>query len=365
MIGLYLHVPFCRTSCGYCDFVREPVSGDIPERFIDALCRQIASFSGPDEAGTVYLGGGTPSLLGVEALERIFAALQARFRFIPPAGHRDCEISIEANPDDISPELAKAWQEAGINRASVGVQSFDDRVLRYLGRRHDADGARRACTIVGEAFENWSMDLIFGAHPISAWGDSLRECARLAPAHVSAYGLTYEPGTAFEQRMHEAIDDDTALQLYHETEARLDGYVHYEISNFARPGKVCVHNLVYWHNEEYAGFGPGAYSFVDGVRSRNLPGIEDYVRAPEERSEALHLTDREIRVETAIQLLRLAEGLSKRAYAERFGTEVEQDHGVALRYLVGRGLLVEDEERIRPTAVGFDLNNEIGLALVG
>ncbi|MCL4694997.1 MAG: hypothetical protein KJ060_21105, partial [Candidatus Hydrogenedentes bacterium] len=252
----------------------------------------------------------------------------------------------------------------GVNRISMGVQSFDEEALRYLGRRHDADGARRACALVAEHFESWNLDLMFGAHPVSAYPATLAECRAIAPPHVSSYGLTYEAGTPFGKRADEAIDDDTYLDLYTQTVEGLKPLARYEVSNFARPGFECRHNLRYWHNETYAGFGPGAYSFLDGVRARNHVKLEAYLADPGGKCEELELSDREIRLETVIQYLRLAEGLPRRTYTERFGRNVLDDFGEAISHLCERGLIADTGSALRPTERGFELNNEIGLALV-
>ena len=357
--GVYLHVPYCRTICPYCDFVKRRIGGAVPDEFIDAVSREIAEFDGPGRADTVFFGGGTPSLVSPPNLERILDALGRRFALPDP------EITVEANPDDITDELAAAWKSLGVNRVSLGVQSFSDETLRYLGRRHDAEKARRACETVATHFGNWSMDLIFGAHPAAAFESTLGECAAFAPRHVSAYGLTYEPGTPFGKRADEAIDEDAYLASFWQAAQRLPDLARYEISNFAQPGYECRHNLLYWHNHEYAGFGPAAYSFVNGVRARNVVDTDAYLGNPGEKCEALNLGIDEIRVETVIQHLRLARGLDKSAYAIRFDRDVRDDFGAALDDLLDRGLVVEDNTHIRPTAKGFELNNEIGLALVG
>jgi len=358
LIGVYVHIPFCRTVCPYCDFLRGPIEGSVPAEFVDAVCRELAAFGGRGEAKTVYLGGGTPSLLDVGGLARVLPAVRGCFTLA------DVEITLEANPDDCTRSLVDAWRDLGVNRVSLGVQSFDDRVLRYLGRRHDAAGAHRACELVAEHFENWGMDLIFGAYPLDAWPGTLDAAVAYAPPHVSTYGLTFEPGTPFGDRREEAVDDAAWLCMYRHTEAALAGYAHYEIANFARPGRECRHNLIYWTNGEYAGFGPGAYSFLDGVRSRNATELADYMAEPGEKGESLELTDREVRMETVIQHLRLKRGLRKEDYSRRFGGEVHDDFAGALAVLVERGLLEEDDEAIRPTPRGFELNDEIGLLLV-
>jgi len=358
MFGIYIHIPFCRTVCPYCDFVRERVDGAAPDAYVDAVCREIERFEGPEAAGSVFFGGGTPSLLRPESLERILGTVAHRFRLDSP------EITLEANPDDVTAPLARAWRDLGVNRISLGVQSFDDAVLRALGRRHNADRARDACALVAAHFENWSMDLIFGARPVEAWWPTLDECMRLDPPHVSAYGLTYEAGTPFEKRASEALDQERALRLYEEAEVALAAFDHYEISNFAKPGFAARHNLIYWRNEAYAGFGTAAFSFVDGVRARNLTDTRAYMQEPGKKSESLRLSDHEIRVETLIQHFRLREGLLKAYYRRRFGVEARADFCPQLDALCARGLIEEDKGAFRPTREGFYLNNEIGIALV-
>ncbi len=359
MIAVYVHVPYCRTLCPYCDFNRTRLAGGVPESYLNALAAEIAAFEGPSDARSIFFGGGTPSLLAPAQLERILGALRSRFRIA------DAEISLEANSDDVTSALMDAWKALGVTRVSLGVQSFDDDVLRYLGRRHDAATARRACESVAARFDNWSMDLIFGARPVAAWDETLRTGAAFAPPHVSAYGLTYEPGTPFDARRGDEIDEDDYLRMYHRPEAFLGECRRYEVSNFARPGFECRHNLVYWHNEEYAGFGPGAYSFVNGVRARNTAGIDEYLMHPGTKEESVRLTDREVRVETLIQHLRLVAGLSLAYYRGRFGAGPHEEFGARLDVLRARGLIEECEDTLRPTRQGLELNNEIGLELVG
>jgi oxygen-independent coproporphyrinogen III oxidase len=358
MFRIYIHIPFCRTRCPYCDFVSQAIPGAVPEEYVQTLCGEIEAFEGPSAAESVFYGGGTPSLLSTDQAERILTALHRRFRLDAP------EITIEANPDDVTAALVGDWARLGINRVSLGVQHFDDAILRYLGRRHDADGARRACAQVAEHFTNWNLDLIFGAPPVDRWAYTLAEAVSWRPTHIAAYGLTYEPGTRFEQRTNDAVDDEQWLALYQTAESMLSEYVHYEVSNFALPGFESRHNLGYWRNEAYAGFGTGAYSFVDGVRARNLVDTAAYLLQPGFKGEALMLSDAEARVETLIQHFRLKEGLPKESYRKRFGRAVEDDFGPQIALLKQRGLLEETDDRIFPTQEGFYLNNEIGLALV-
>lgn len=357
-IGVYLHVPYCRVACPYCDFVKKGIDGGAPPAFAEAMCGEIRAFEGPDEVGSIFLGGGTPSLLNESALSSIFTAIRDRFTLMDP------EISLEANPDDITGDGLASWLDLGINRLSLGVQSFDDDVLAYLGRCHDADCARSACSQVAERFDNWGIDLIFGARPLEAWAPTLLECLAFDPPHVSTYGLTFEEKTPFWKRRDEALDSDDSLDLYRVAMDVLGAYDHYEISNFSKSGFQSAHNQIYWRNGEYAGFGPGAYSFLGGVRSRNSLRINRYLTKPGERAEELPLGDREVQVETLLQYFRTRSGLIRDEYVRRFGHAVEEDFGHALEGLLARGLLEDDGEAIRPTRKGYELNNEIGLALV-
>ncbi|MBI1319967.1 MAG: radical SAM family heme chaperone HemW [Candidatus Hydrogenedens sp.] len=360
MLAIYVHIPFCKTLCPYCDFVKQRTAAGNRDAFTAAVTREILGFAGPREACSVFFGGGTPSQLEPAQLAAVTGALRERFDFAPEA-----EWTLEANPDDVTDDAARGWLDAGINRVSLGVQSLDDQTLRYLGRRHNAAAARRACETVGRHFERWSLDLMFGAPPVERWDDTLRAVNEIDPPHVAAYGLTYEASTPFARRAHEALDDDAMLGLYQRMEAAFADYDHYEISNFAKVGQHSAHNLVYWRNEPYAGFGTGAYCFVDGVRARNHPGADDYLRAPGEKAEALRLSDHEVKLETVIQHLRLRTGLPRDYYAQRFGEPVEAEFGPALASLAARGLLADDGKVITPTREGFYLNNEIGLELVG
>jgi oxygen-independent coproporphyrinogen-3 oxidase len=359
MFGVYVHVPYCKTLCPYCDFVKVRDTQGVPDAFVDALCKEIAEFNGPADAQSVFFGGGTPSRFSAAQLFRVCNALRARFHFAP-----DAEWTLEANPDDLNPDLLTAILDAGLNRLSLGVQSFDDRVLKFLGRRHKSAPALAACEMVAEHFDNWSLDLMFGAPPLDAWADTLQRAVALAPPHISSYGLTYEEGTPFEKRADRATPEDQMLEMYQQMEAALAHFDHYEISNFALPGRQATHNLVYWQNESYAGFGAGAVSYVGGLRARNHASIERYLADPGGKDETFIISSREERVETIIQHMRLQAGLPRERYATRFGADVMQEFGPELTRLEQRGLLDISESLIQPTPQGFYLNNEIGLELV-
>lgn len=362
--SLYIHVPFCRTRCHYCDFVTSAISGPVPEAYVEGLIREIEwKLDRLDRLATVFLGGGTPSLLTPTQLDRLLERLCRQ-----PGLQPNAEITVEANPDDISKPLARAWRDLGINRVSIGVQSLDNRVLHYLGRRHDADRARVAMDIVAGLFGNWSVDLIFGALPRNTLERTLREIILRGPPHLSVYGLTWEPGTPLYSRLEEAPDEEAWLELYDTAETILTaaGWEHYEISSYARPGHQCRHNLVYWRNESYEGMGPAAWRFDGARREKNPDTLHKWLERPGEPEESEMLSDFDIRVETVIQHVRLAAGINGQAYRNRFGSTLAMDFGTALRHCEAEGLLVPVTENAgwQPTPKGFRLNNRIGLLLL-
>jgi oxygen-independent coproporphyrinogen-3 oxidase len=271
---VYVHVPFCRRRCSYCDFAIA-VRRTVPVReFIDSLAREI-EIRYPDQAprdiDTLYFGGGTPSSLGGDGVARLLHRLRARFRFDDRA-----EVTLEANPDDVTAESASAWRAAGVNRLSIGAQSFDARVLAWMHRTHSADQIERAVTAARAAgIHNLSLDLIF-ALPASLgrdWDDDVRRALALDPAHLSLYGLTVEPATPLARwrapRLVQEAPDDVYEREFLAADETLaaSGFEHYEVSNYARPGSRARHNSSYWRHVAYDGFGPSAHSF-DARRRR-------------------------------------------------------------------------------------------------
>ena len=272
---MYVHVPFCARRCSYCDFaiaVRRTVPVD---DFVDALEREIHLRFGETRGAvdTIYLGGGTPSRLGASGIQRVLDLLRARFA---PAPH--AEVTIEANPDDVSLDAAMRWRDAGVTRISLGIQSFDDNVLRWMHRTHDAKQAERAASMLRRAgFDNWSLDLIFALPPElrRSWTDDLHRAIDLAPAHVSSYGLTVEPHTPLlrwrERGQVNDADEDWYAAEFLEAHSVLTqaGFEHYEVSNYARQGRRAVHNSAYWRRVPYIGLGPSAHGFDGELRRWN------------------------------------------------------------------------------------------------
>jgi oxygen-independent coproporphyrinogen III oxidase len=315
---LYVHVPFCRRRCSYCDFaiaVRKTVPSD---RFVEAVLAEFAmrrELEGwvPGPFDTVYLGGGTPSLLSPEAVAKLIDAF-------PRAA--DAEVTLEANPDDVTPHAAAAWVAAGVNRVSLGVQSLDDRALTWMHRMHDAGAARRAAAALREAgVGSLSVDLIF-AVPEALERDlpaDLRELLALGPDHVSAYGLTLEPRTPYARWSDRGLsapppDERYAAEfmLVHETLGEA-GFEHYEISNYARPGARSRHNSAYWQGVDYLGLGPSAHGLQRGVRRWNLRHWTAWDRCVASGADPIggseRLTASEATLERVYLRLRTAEGI--------------------------------------------------------
>ena len=277
-VSLYVHVPFCTVKCAYCDFNSYAGMEDAIPAWESALLDELGRWA-PVVAGrpvpTVFIGGGTPSLLDGDAIARLLDAIRDGYALQPGA-----EITLEANPESIQLDRLQAYRAAGVNRLSMGVQSLDPDELRFLDRLHDADRARWAFDQARAAgFDNVNCDLIFGlpGQSLDGWRRSLERVARFGPEeggpeHLSCYGLTVEDGTPLAQRVAAGsvaeADPDVVAEISEWTEERLEalGYVQYEISNWARPGRECRHNLVYWRQGDYVGLGPGAHGFVDGVR---------------------------------------------------------------------------------------------------
>lgn len=318
--GIYIHVPFCQGRCIYCDFYSTTEGEEWKSRYVDALLAELRMRR--DElplarVHSIYMGGGTPSQLPARALAAI---LNEVCRLYPVDS--DAEVTVEANPDDVTPEWLAALSHTPVNRLSMGVQSFDDALLRLIRRRHTAQQA--VCAVeqaVGHGISNVSIDLIYGlpTQTMEQWQADVRQALALDVQHLSAYSLSYEEGTSLwrmlEQGRIEEADEELSLCMYEHLidSTRAAGFTHYEISNFCRPGRHSQHNSAYWHGVPYLGFGPGAHSY-DGMRTRrwNLSDLKGYVQAagsmPPHQSEVL--TDDELYDETVMTRLRTSEGLS-------------------------------------------------------
>lgn len=374
-LGLYVHVPFCEAKCTYCHFAIDPgrPGGERQERYLRALLTEIAGAeSGP--ADTLYFGGGTPSLLSAERVERVIDALRARFELAQAP-----EVTLEANPRDLDRDGYRALRALGVTRLSLGVQAFDDSVLRDMGRLHTAADARRAVDLARAAgFDNLSLDLILGwpGESPERWSSALDELRALAPEHVSLYVLEVEGRTLLTHRARRGSlalpDDDLVADLYSTAVERLEahGLRRYEISNFARPGFESRHNGKYWDDAPFLGFGLSAHSARHGRRFWNVDTYGAYCRALEERGAAgalageRVLTPRERREEALFTGLRRAQGVALPAFRERYGVDALEEFGEPLRRSFDASLIEVSGDHLRLTERGVLLANEVFQALV-
>ena len=374
-VGIYIHIPFCRARCSYCDFATGAYQASQAERYVRALTTEIGRPAPSDmrAVDTIYFGGGTPSLLSPAQLESILRAVHERFSVAA-----DAEVTMEMNPGTVTPESLSAFRAAGVNRASFGLQTFDDEQLRRLGRTHTADEARRTFAALRAAgFNNISFDLIAGlpGQTIEQWAHNMDEALALQPEHLSLYLLEVHEGTPLAEQITRGVwpqpDADTAAEMYRLLLARTKaaGYEHYEISNFCRPGRESRHNLKYWTGAPYYGFGCAAHSY-DGARLRwaNERDTARYVELIEAGASAVvekvELDERDVSAEALFLGLRLMRGVDLRAHRTRFGTDVRAAHAADLARFSEGGLIQLDEDRLRLTPAGVLLSNEVFAAVV-
>ncbi|WP_052890638.1 radical SAM family heme chaperone HemW [Thermogemmatispora carboxidivorans] len=379
-VSLYLHVPFCHTRCYYCDFNTYAGLLSLREPYVRALLTEIELAGemarpvagGPRRARTIYFGGGTPSLLSAEQIRRLLAACRTAFAVDPEA-----EISLEANPGTLSGGHLQALRAAGVNRLSLGAQSFEPHLLKLLGRTHSPEDVMQAVRAARSAgFASLNLDLMFGLpeQTMAHWRETLLRALELEPDHLSLYSLIVEEGTPFFTWVEEGrlvpADEDLCAEMYEYADALLQeaGYLNYEISNWARPGHECRHNLTYWLNLPYLGLGAGAHSCFGGRRFSNVREPRQYMRllASRQRPEAEGetLSFQEQMAETAILALRTARGLHLPSFRERFGLDFWQFAGPRLRYVSEAGLLECDETWLRLSNRGRLLGNEVFLCLL-
>jgi oxygen-independent coproporphyrinogen-3 oxidase len=390
-ISLYIHIPFCATKCPYCDFNTYSGIEQMMPDYLDALTQEITFWGsalghsrGKQPIGTVFFGGGTPSYIPSEHIHQLMDTVRSTFDLAS-----DSEITMECNPDDISPERLARWKDAGINRISMGVQSLDDGLLKVLGRRHTARAACEACVATGDGgFDNVNLDLMYGLpdQTLDQWQNTLGGVLEMKPAHLSLYCLTLEKGTPMEAWIRQGTlsepDPDLAADMYLLAESMMDdaGYAHYEISNWALPGHESRHNLTYWRNQQYLGVGPGAHSYLNGCRFANLRSPRGYIKGmmdgahpdTSDRDEPIRLLKERGVVEstevidtrmemgeTMMLGLRLSEGISNNAFEMRFGTTLQAAYQDQIRELQEIGLLQWNQGSLVLTPQGRLLGNEV------
>ena len=369
MMGIYVHIPFCVRKCGYCDFLSFPAGEMERERYTEYLVREIKRenqiISEETEVDTVFIGGGTPSILSAFQMERILEALAHRFRIIPEA-----EITIECNPGTVSPEKLSTYKKMGVNRISFGVQSAIAQELRKLGRIHSFEEAVHSFRAARSAgFENINIDLMSGipGQTISSYKNTLKNVLELEPEHISSYSLIVEEGTPFYDVYAEnpPVDEDVDREMYSYTKEVLAarGYARYEISNYARSGFSCRHNLKYWSGDDYIGFGLGASSKISNIRYKNETDIKTYmacIQAGRPVAGIEEVLDREDEMsEFFILGLRKTKGISLSEFEQRFSVSAFHVYGIPLKKMIKEELLICSEGWVRLSDRGIDVSNYV------
>jgi len=367
-LALYVHMPWCVKKCPYCDFNSHQAKGEVPERaYVAALVADLES-SLPEVWGrrvaSVFFGGGTPSLFSAGAIATLLSEFRARLPLAP-----DGEVTLEANPGTFEAEKFRGYRDAGVNRLSIGVQSLNPKHLRALGRIHDDAEARRAIEIARASFDNFNLDLMYalpGQTPEEARADAQAAIDSGAP-HLSFYHLTLEPNTLFYRHPPPLPDDDAAAEMQETLAAMLGaaGYVNYETSAWAKPGRECRHNLNYWRFGDYLGIGAGAHSklsFPDRItrssRTKEPRGYLERAARSEAVQERHDLARPDLVFEFMMNALRLADGFAVSSFAERTGLQIAAAEK-PLREAEARGLIERDHERIRPSALGRRFLNDL------
>ncbi|MCL4442169.1 MAG: radical SAM family heme chaperone HemW [Firmicutes bacterium] len=369
-LAVYVHIPFCVRKCNYCDFPSYPVAGMDVDGYLAAMGREMSWYKGDiagTEVSTLYVGGGTPSILANGQLEFLFEAIRHNFTF-----EADAEISLEANPGTLDFSKLNLLKELGVNRLSLGVQGLDPGLLKRLGRIHTPGQALEAFDLARRAgFTNINLDLMHGLPGMTeeGWRQTLQQAVALGPEHISVYGLIIEEETPFgleyEAGSLELPDEEERARMFAWSGEFLteSGYNHYEISNYALPGRECRHNQVYWRNEKYLGFGAGAASYRHRVRRTNYRQVGQYMavvsqgRLPLEEKEET-APAQEIS-ETMFLGLRLTAGVQRSWFLQRFGIELDQVYGDRVAALVSKGLLLDDGDSVRLSSSGILLANEV------
>ncbi len=362
--GLYLHIPFCKSKCYYCDFPSYPHMDKWQDAVVERMCKELEESEeriGKLEPGTVYVGGGTPSTLNPE----LFVKLMEKARECFPWGN-DAEVSVEMNPGTITTQFLEAARQSGVNRVSVGAQSTDDNLLKALGRIHTAADIVQAVNTLKEyGFNNFNLDMMIGlpGQTLEQIHNTIDVFAELNPTHISCYSLIVEEGTPlYEQVSHDQIilpDEELERNMYHIAKQRFEtlGYHQYEISNFARTGYECRHNLDCWNRGQYLGIGVAAASFLNNKRIRNPNTISGYLSGAQ--LEVIALTSDDERFESIMLGLRLVKGISDTDFNQRHHCSLMEAYGSTIEKLVSRGLLQWSGENLQCTSKGMDIQNEV------
>jgi len=365
-VALYIHIPFCIKKCLYCDFHSFRFDLSLIHRYTQALIKELKLFLSTDySVKTIYLGGGTPSILPVEALEEIVRTIYGSFKL-----DDNLEFTIEVNPGTVNEEKLRLYKTLGINRISIGIQSLKEEELKILGRIHSGKEALEALdTAINVGFTNINVDLIYGIpnQTLESWRYTLQEVLKRNPTHMSVYGLMYEPGTplykALIRNKIKPMSEDLEIEIFKATQEILSTYGlgWYEISNYAKDGYECRHNLTYWRGEDYLGFGPSAHSLFGNTRYSNTPNIKAYIELLDRGKSPKVWEERLSPLEKAKELiilgLRLREGVSLCDVYRRTGIDVGRIFSENIERLISYGLLYKKEDKIQLTERGRLLAN--------
>ena len=368
-LELYIHIPFCEKKCAYCDFLSFPRGKDVQKQYVDKLLSEIEQKSGDfrdAEVPSIFIGGGTPSILEPSQIRDIMGCLRESFCI-----RKDAEISMEANPGTVNGDKLEIYRQAGINRLSFGLQSADNRELELLGRIHTWETFLLSYQRARECgFKNINVDLMSAlpGQTVESWMETLRRTVELMPEHISAYSLILEEGTPFFERYGDGRgegllpDEEAEREMYHRTKEYLkrQGYKRYEISNYAREGRECRHNIGYWSNVPYLGLGLGASSYVDGRRFRNEDDLSAYLEGcPKTRFDEEILSIRDMEEEFFYVGLRLTSGVSLEEFENRFHIRAEEVYPGVMEKFVRDGAAVIENGRFRLTDYGMDVSNYV------
>ncbi len=374
-LEIYIHIPFCVRKCAYCDFLSGPAGNETIELYVEKLIEEICAHGVCDSNGkkivtTIFFGGGTPSVLSGEQMQRIMSAIQDVF-----VVDVNAEISMEANPGTVTKEKLESYKQAGINRISFGLQSANNEELKLLGRIHTWEEFLESFQLARESgFDNINVDLISAIpkQTVESWESSVSQVISLNPEHISAYSLIIEEGTPFFEQYGEGTEGESLLpseederEMYHRTEELLEeaGYHRYEISNYAKAGRECQHNLGYWERKNYLGIGLGASGLIDNVRYQNTDDLEYYIQHASKLSKIQE--DREVlsrteQMEEFIFLgLRKMQGISVKEFENVFDNSLEECYGEGIRRMCDEKLLTMEDGFLKLTKKGIDISNYV------
>ena len=360
-LSVYVHIPFCVQKCLYCDFVSEPASLETKRNYVNQLLKEIAFYNFDNKyiVDTIFIGGGTPSVLDADWIKAILCKLEDKFEI-----SYDCECTIEVNPGTVDLEKLKKFRGAGVNRLSIGLQSCNDNELKALGRIHNFKTFEEMFWAARQAgFDNINVDLMSSIpeQTEESFIRSLKRVVELNPEHISVYSLIVEEGTPFYEMNLNLPDEDTEWQIYYKTGKILNenGYGQYEISNYARVGYESRHNLKYWRDEEYIGLGAAAYSYFHGVRFGNIRSLDEYLSSSDSCAD-IDIVDLDgEKLEYAMMHFRLSEGICLDRYYSRFGESFLQGREGKINNYISLGLMRMDNGYLFLTEQGFYVSNSI------